>query len=149
MPFKHLFIYRHRRDVYEFIYGLEQRTMYAFGSSTYKTGHNRISIWRRDGEHEIIFATVDEIRNDRHRGLYFDKVSIHETVELTREIHEFLQMNCARQYMGMKFVVDRNLKDNEMYFMREPEMNPYLVDALYGLMNTRSLGPVAIHNVSI
>lgn len=53
-------------------------------------------MWSHDGEHEITLALVHDIEADRFRGRHFDKISVHEAVELTHRIHIYIQTCVAR-----------------------------------------------------
>lgn len=116
MPFKHLFIFPNHRFVESFLRDLEDRTRYTHRPIG---GYRRLSMMNADGEHEIIIGVVNDIRGDRYRGMNFDKVSIHEAVELTWEIHNFIQQRMYRRFMGMKMALDPNLRSDQMYFFNE------------------------------
>lgn len=75
-----------------------------------------------DGQHEITVGSVEEIEYGRFRGMNFDKVSIHETVELTQEIHEFLRFVLTRNLRGFNFdriIVDEMVPNDRVYFVND------------------------------
>lgn len=83
-------------------------------------------MWNHDGEHEITLALVHDIEGDRFRGRYFDKVSIHEAVELTHHIHTFVQLCVARTSRALyeSLYSEDNLKRRSI----SSSNNPYLPD---------------------
>lgn len=131
---------------------LEEKARYSVGSrSMGPRGYQRLSMMSYDGQHEILTCTVDEIEEDSHRlrGRRFDKVSVHEEVELTDRIHSFLHFYGARathvhygNLGSVRIEASPLISDDKMYFVREesvganPHISEHLLDALrYGLVS--------------
>lgn len=93
--------------------------MYMAQPSDMKMAYRRLTMMGYDGEHEITVGTVQDVETGRFRGMNFDKVSIHEAVELDWRLHDFIQMQTYRTMRGMRFAVDPRMKEDEMYFLNE------------------------------
>lgn len=147
--FKHLFIFPSHHFIGKFHHRLEERTRYFTGPRSGLGGFRSLRMMSNEGEHEIIPCTVDEIEDgwNRLRGYVFDKVSVHEEVELTDRIHTFLQV-CAARSTRVPYA-NHELRgisggpaifDEGKYLLREesvganPHISQHLIDAVrYGL----------------
>lgn len=142
MRFKHLFLFPNHHVLRHFYSQLEERLRYSYGGvDNLSRAHRRFSMWTHEGEHEIILGLVEDIEWGRFRGMDFDKISIHETVELTWKIHQFVQYHTLHRFGRFKVKVDDRLRENEMMFVneryidrvrREGDHRPYSLRYLMG-----------------
>lgn len=142
MPYKHLWIFSNHHQVRYFWGSLYSKMVYQDPHSRNSRARNRLTFNASDGQHEITVLTIHDIEHHMLRGQHFDKVSIHETVELNWELHHAIQMATIRSLRGMGFdriIIDEMVPDNSIWMVNEnfilPSSSGVEREDLYSLHN--------------
>lgn len=145
--FRHLFLFPNHNIARDFYRRIEEKARHLYAPVESHRASLRLTMSGYDGQHEISVGVVQDIESDRFRGRYFDKISIHETVELTFDIHRFVQIYVGRSSHGLyggleppRILVDEQVPPDRMYFLNsgfvdeELRTSPMTDAFRYGLM---------------